>query len=113
MWFGGVSFKKFSTKNSLLQEHIYCPKKWDKSIRIYLQMGFKILVWDSISRTYVKLSYDPMKEDSIWISHTKLRLVKTLRILKFGQNWWDGYKPIFTIRVSDHWIENYKNGKLK
>lgn len=39
------------TKEELLQHHIYCPVKLDKSIKVYLNLGFHVLLHCKVNET--------------------------------------------------------------
>lgn len=47
------------TKNELLENRIYYPDKRDKTINLYLSLGFYVLLYDLISKTPLLLKYDP------------------------------------------------------
>ena len=47
------------TKNELLENRIYYPDKRDKTINLYLSLGFYVLLYDIISKTPILLKYDP------------------------------------------------------
>lgn len=47
------------TKNELLEKHIYYPSKRDKTINLYLSLGFYVLLYDLIGKTPMLLKYDP------------------------------------------------------
>lgn len=47
------------TKVELLEKHIYYPSKRDKTINLYLSLGFYILLYDLIGKTPILLKYDP------------------------------------------------------
>lgn len=47
------------TKIELLEKHIYYPSKRDKTINLYLSLGFYVLLYDLIGKTPILLKYDP------------------------------------------------------
>lgn len=47
------------TKNELLENRIYYPDKRDKTINLYLSLGFYVLLYDLIGKTPLFLKYDP------------------------------------------------------
>lgn len=47
------------TKIELLENHIYYPSKRDKTINLYLSLGFYVLLYDLIGKTPMLLKYDP------------------------------------------------------
>ena len=47
------------TKVELLEKHIYYPSKRDKTINLYLSLGFYVLLYDLIGKTPMLLKYDP------------------------------------------------------
>lgn len=47
------------TKVELLEKHIYYPSKRDKTINLYLSLGFYVLLYDLIGKTPILLKYDP------------------------------------------------------
>lgn len=47
------------TKIELLEKHIYYPSKRDKTINLYLSLGFYVLLYDLIGKTPMLLKYDP------------------------------------------------------
>ena len=47
------------TKNELLENRIYYPDKRDKTINLYLSLGFYVLLYDVVSKTPLFLKYDP------------------------------------------------------
>lgn len=90
------------TKNELLENRIYYPDKRDKTINLYLSLGFYVLLYDLIGKTPLFLKYDP-NADMTWFKKLDLNYKKLNLddVYRFGNHWWYQLNPIFIVHTNN------------